>query len=157
MRKALPITRSRSPRVQLKLLQPYPPTTTYNGNPGHCSVQGGAASHRHLQPPDTEQLHWHGRLSCRCDGAAEKARHTFRHTVNAGSHSYRSRQVFASITRIIVRSDLSAGCTWSGRPVYIEPKHEPELYDRSLSHAERFEPVHRGGDMAMNFMSPAAQ
>ena len=44
-------------------------------------------------------------------------------------------------------------------PVYIEPKHEPGRYDREVFLTlKEFEPaLSRGGDMAMDFLAPAAR
>ena len=43
--------------------------------------------------------------------------------------------------------------------MYIEPKHEPGSYDREVFLVlKEFEPtLSRGGDMAMDFLSPATQ
>jgi FtsP/CotA-like multicopper oxidase with cupredoxin domain len=57
-------------------------------------------------------------------------------------------------------ANLSAG-QYSGQvgPVYIEPKHEPGRYDREVFLTlKEFEPTFsRGGDMAMDFLSPATK
>jgi FtsP/CotA-like multicopper oxidase with cupredoxin domain len=57
-------------------------------------------------------------------------------------------------------ANLFAG-QYSGQvgPVYIEPKHEPGRYDREVFLTlKEFEPtLSRGGDMAMNFLTPAVE
>lgn len=59
-----------------------------------------------------------------------------------------------------VGSFLSAG-QYSGQvgPVYIEPRNEPGRYDREVFLVlKEFEPTFsRGGDMAMDFLSPASR
>jgi len=140
-------------------------TTTYNGQ-----FPGPLLRFKEGQPVtidiynDTstpEQLHWHGQtVPVDVDGAAEegtpyipahgKRRITFI-PKPAGLRFYH--------THNRAGSDLSAGL-YSGQvgPVYIEPKHEPGAYDREVFLTlKEFEPTFsRGGDMAMNFMSPAA-
>lgn len=109
-----------------------------------------------------EQLHWHGqRISTDVDGAAEegtpfipaqgKRRITF--TPNPpGLRFYH--------THNRAGADLSAG-QYSGQvgPVYIEPKSSPGNYDREVFLTlKEFEPsFSRGGDMPMNFLTPAAR
>lgn len=109
-----------------------------------------------------EQLHWHGQMvPTDVDGSAEEgtpfipargkrrivftpkpAGLRFYHTHNRGS------------------ANLAAG-QYSGQvgPVYIEPKHEPGRHDREVFLVlKEFEPAFsRGGDMAMDFLSPATQ
>ena len=109
-----------------------------------------------------EQLHWHGqKVPVNVDGAAEegtpyipahgKRRITF--TPNpAGFRFYH--------THNRAGSSLFAG-QYSGQvgPVYIEPKNEPGSYDREVFLIlKEFEPTFsRGGDMAMDFLSPDKQ
>jgi len=62
-------------------------------------------------------------------------------------------------THVRAGANLSAGhYTGLVGPVYIEPKNNPGNYDReNFSHPEGFGPtLSRGGDMDMNFLSPAA-
>ncbi len=88
-----------------------------------------------------------------------KARRTSRRTVIAGSRSRRDRRACASTTRTSSRgADLRAG-QYGGQvgPVYIEPAHEPGAYDREVFLVlKEFDPAFsRGGDMPMDFLSPA--
>ena len=109
-----------------------------------------------------EQLHWHGQMvPVDVDGAAEegtpfipahgKCRLVFTPRP-AGLRFYHSHNRAGA--------DLYAG-QYSGEvgPVYIEPKHEPGNYDREVFLTlKEFEPTFsRGGDMAMNFLSPATR
>jgi hypothetical protein len=61
-------------------------------------------------------------------------------------------------SHVVPRDDLTKG-TYSGQagPVYIEPKHEPGRYDREVFLVlKEFQPaLSRGGDMAMDFLTPA--
>ena len=90
----------------------------------------------------------------------KKERLSFPHRVNAGSVSFRGQQAFVSTTPIIGREASAAG-QYSGQvgPVYIEPKHEPGNYDREVFLVlKEFGPTFsRGGDMAMDFLSPDNQ
>lgn len=109
-----------------------------------------------------EQLHWHGQMvPVDVDGAAEegtpfipaqgKRRLIFKPRP-AGLRFYH--------THNRAGADLYGG-QYSGQvgPVYIEPKREPGDYDREVFLTlKEFEPsFSRGGDMAMNFLSPATQ
>jgi len=109
-----------------------------------------------------EQLHWHGqKVPTDVDGAAEEG------TPFIPAHGKR-RIVFTPRpagfrfyhTHIRAGANLSAG-QYSGQvgPVYIEPKHEPGNYDREVFLTlKEFEPAFsRGGDMAMDFLSPATR
>ena len=141
-------------------------TTTYNGQ-----FPGPLLRFKESQPvtvdivneTDTpEQLHWHGqKVSTDVDGAAEEGtpwipahgqrRITF--TPNpSGLRFYH--------THNRAGADLYAG-QYSGQvgPVYIEPKENPGRYDREVFLTlKEFEPTFsRGGDMAMNFLSPASE
>jgi FtsP/CotA-like multicopper oxidase with cupredoxin domain len=113
------------------------------------------------QTDTPEQLHWHGQVvPTDVDGAAEegtpfipaqgKRRIVFT-PKPAGLRFYH--------THVRAGANLSAGM-YSGQvgPVYIEPKNEPGRYDREVFLVlKEFEPTFsRGGDMAMNFLSPAA-
>ena len=109
-----------------------------------------------------EQLHWHGQMvPTSIDGAAEEG------TPFVPAHGKR-RLVFTPRpagfrfyhTHNRAGADLSAG-QYSGQvgPVYIEPKHDPGRYDREIFLVlKEFEPTFsRGGDMAQDFLSPAAK
>ncbi len=140
--------------------------TTYNGQfPGPLLrfKQGQPATIDIFNETDTpEQLHWHGqKVSTDVDGAAEERtpyipahgmrRITF--TPNpAGLRFYH--------THNRAGPDLAAG-QYSGQvgPVYIEPKASPGNFDREVFLVmKEFEPTFsRGGDMDMNFLSPATR
>ncbi|MBZ5489532.1 MAG: multicopper oxidase domain-containing protein [Acidobacteriia bacterium] len=109
-----------------------------------------------------EQLHWHGQMiPVEVDGAAEEG------TPFIPAHGNR-RIAFTPKpaglrfyhTHIRAGADLYAG-QYSGQvgPVYIEPKHEPGNYDREVFLTlKEFEPTFsRGGDMPMDFLSPATR
>jgi len=109
-----------------------------------------------------EQLHWHGQMvSVDVDGAAEEG------TPFIPAHDKR-RIVFTPQpagfrfyhTHNRAGADLYAG-QYGGEvgPVYIEPKHEPGSYDREVFLVlKEFEPTFsRGGDMAMDFLSPSTK
>ena len=141
-------------------------TTTYNGKfPGPLLrfKEGQPVIIDILNDTDTpEQLHWHGqKIPTDVDGAAEegtpwipahgKRRITF--TPNpSGLRFYH--------THNRAGANLYAG-QYSGQvgPVYIEPKQNPGRYDREVFLTlKEFEPTFsRGGDMAMNFLAPAAR
>jgi FtsP/CotA-like multicopper oxidase with cupredoxin domain len=141
-------------------------TTTYNGQfPGPLLrfKEGQPVTIDILNDTDTpEQLHWHGqKVSTDVDGAAEEGtpwipahgqrRITF--TPNpAGLRFYH--------THNRAGANPYAG-QYSGQvgPVYIEPKENPGRYDREVFLTlKEFEPTFsRGGDMAMNFLSPATE
>ncbi len=105
-------------------------------------------------------MHWHGQaVSTDVDGAAEEdtpfiAPHGSRRISfvpkPSGFRFYH--------THVRAKADLSAG-QYSGLvgPVYIEPKNHPGDYDREVFLTlKEFEPTFsRGGDMAMDFLSPA--
>ncbi|MBT9329468.1 multicopper oxidase domain-containing protein [Paracidobacterium acidisoli] len=107
-----------------------------------------------------ELLHWHGQaVPVEVDGAAEEgspfiAPHSSRRIVftprPAGFRFYH--------THVRAGADLSAG-QYSGLvgPVYIEPAHDQGSYDREVFLTlKEFEPsFSRGGDMDMDFLSPA--
>ena len=108
-----------------------------------------------------EQLHWHGqKVPVDVDGAAEEGTpyvpaHGMRRLVftpnPAGFRFYHSHNRAGA--------NLAAG-TYSGQagPVYIEPKRDPGRYDREVFLVlKEFNPsFSRGGDMAQDFLSPAA-
>jgi len=140
-------------------------TTTYNGQfPGPLLrfKQGRRAVVDIHNDTDTpEQLHWHGQtVGVDVDGSAEEGTpfipaHGSRRIAftpgPAGLRFYHSH--------LVAGADLAAG-QYSGQvgPVYIEPAHEPGAYDREVFLTlKEFEPtLSRGGDMAMDFLSPAA-
>jgi len=109
-----------------------------------------------------EQLHWHGQfIPTDVDGAAEEG------TPYIPAHGLR-RVVFTPRpagfrfyhTHIRAGANLAAG-VYSGQvgPVYIEPRREPGRYDREVFLVlKEFEPTFsRGGDMAMDFLTPATR
>jgi FtsP/CotA-like multicopper oxidase with cupredoxin domain len=141
-------------------------TTTYNGQfPGPLirfkeGQQATVDIHNDTDTP--EQLHWHGQMvPVEVDGAAEEG------TPFVPAHGKR-RIVFTPKpaglrfyhTHNRAGANLSAG-QYGGEvgPVYIEPKHEPGNYDREVFLTlKEFEPTFsRGGDMAMDFLSPSTR
>jgi FtsP/CotA-like multicopper oxidase with cupredoxin domain len=141
-------------------------TTTYNGQfPGPLLrfKEGQQVTVDIYNDTDTpEQLHWHGQIvPVEVDGAAEEG------TPFIPAHGKR-RIVFlpkpAGLrfyhTHNRAGANLSAG-QYSGEvgPVYVEPKHEPGNYDREVFLTlKEFEPTFsRGGDMPMDFLSPATK
>ena len=141
-------------------------TTTYNGQfPGPLLrfQEGRQVTVDVYNDTDTpEQLHWHGQMvPVEVDGAAEEgtpfipARGKRRIVFTPRPAGFR---FFHTHNR--AGADLSAG-QYSGQvgPVYIEAKHEPGNYDREVFLTlKEFEPTFsRGGDMAMDFLSPATR
>ncbi len=139
-------------------------TTTYNGQfPGPLLrfKEGKPVTIDIRNQTDTpEQLHWHGQfLSTDVDGAAEEktpfipAHGSRRITFVPGPAGHRFYH-----THVRAAGNLSAG-QYSGLvgPVYIEPANHPGNYDREVFLTlKEFEPTYsRGGDMAMDFLSPA--
>ena len=141
-------------------------TTTYNGQfPGPLLrfKEGQQVTVDIYNDTDTpEQLHWHGQMvPVEVDGAAEEG------TPFIPAHG-RRRIVFSPRpaglrfyhTHNRAGASLYAG-QYSGEvgPVYIEPRHEPGNYDReAFLTLKEFEPTFsRGGDMAMDFLSPASK
>ena len=109
-----------------------------------------------------EQLHWHGQfVSPEVDGAAEEgtpyipAHDTRRITFTPRPSGFRFYH-----THNRAGADLHAG-QYSGQagPVYIEPKSEPGRYDQEVFLLlKEFEPsFSQGGDMAQDFLAPAAK
>jgi FtsP/CotA-like multicopper oxidase with cupredoxin domain len=141
-------------------------TTTYNGQfPGPLLrfKEGQPVTVEIVNNTDVpEQLHWHGqKVSTDVDGAAEEG------TPWIPSHGKRRINFTPNPpglrfyhTHNRAGADLYAG-QYSGQvgPVYIEPKENPGRYDREVFLTlKEFEPTFsRGGDMAMNFLSPAAR
>jgi FtsP/CotA-like multicopper oxidase with cupredoxin domain len=141
-------------------------TTTYNGQfPGPVLrfKEGQPVTIDIVNDTDTpEQLHWHGqKVSTDVDGAAEEG------TPWIPAHG-RRRITFAPNpsglrfyhTHNRAGANLYAG-QYSGQvgPVYIEPKENAGRYDHEVFLTlKEFEPTFsRGGDMAMNFLSPATE
>src|SRR5437016_3235835 len=140
--------------------------TTYNGQfPGPLLrfKEGQQVTVDVFNDTDTpEQLHWHGqKIPNDVDGAAEEG------TPFIPAHGKR-RIVFTPRpaglrfyhTHNRAGTNLAAG-QYSGQvgPVYIEPRQEPGKYDREVFLVlKEFEPTFsRGGDMAMDFLSPATR
>jgi FtsP/CotA-like multicopper oxidase with cupredoxin domain len=139
-------------------------TTTYNGQfPGPLLrlKQGQRVTvdiHNETETP--EQLHWHGQfLPTDTDGAAEEGtpfippHGSRRISFVPGPAGFRFYH-----THVRAGADLAAG-QYSGLvgPVYIEPTHNPGDYDREVFLTlKEFQPtLSRGGDMAMDFLSPS--
>jgi FtsP/CotA-like multicopper oxidase with cupredoxin domain len=138
--------------------------TTYNGQfPGPLLrfKEGERVTVDVRNETDTpEQLHWHGQfVPTDVDGAAEEGTpfippHGSRRISfvpqPAGLRFYH--------THVRAGADLAAG-QYSGLvgPVYIEPKQHAGNYDREVFLTlKEFQPtLSRGGDMAMDFLSPA--
>jgi FtsP/CotA-like multicopper oxidase with cupredoxin domain len=106
-----------------------------------------------------EQLHWHGqKVSTDVDGASEEgtpfipAHGKRRISFVPGPAGFRFYH-----THNRAGANLSAG-QYGGQvgPVYIEPRNNPGRYDREVFLVlKEFEPTFsRGGDMAMDFLSP---
>src|SRR5271169_5357415 len=107
-----------------------------------------------------EQLHWHGQfLSTDVDGAAEEG------TPFIPPHGSRRISFVPQPSGFrFYHSHVRAGANladgqYSGLvgPVYIEPKRHAGNYDREVFLTlKEFQPtLSRGGDMAMDFLSPA--
>ncbi|MEP7355360.1 MAG: multicopper oxidase domain-containing protein, partial [Acidobacteriota bacterium] len=139
--------------------------TTYNGQfPGpllRFKEDTPVTIDIHNQTDKPEQLHWHGQfLSTDVDGAAEEGtpfippQGSRRITFTPKPSGFRFYH-----THVRAGEDLNAG-HYSGQvgPVYIEPKANSGGYDREVFLTlKEFEPLFsRGGDMNMDFLSPAA-
>jgi FtsP/CotA-like multicopper oxidase with cupredoxin domain len=140
--------------------------TTYNGQfPGPLLrlKEGERVTIDVRNDTDTpEQLHWHGEfVSADVDGAAEEGTPFIPPHGNrrisfvpkpAGFRFYH--------THVRAGANLAAG-QYSGLvgPVYIEPKQHAGNYDREVFLTlKEFQPtLSRGGDMAMNFLSPTQE
>ncbi|HVB34811.1 MAG TPA: multicopper oxidase domain-containing protein [Patescibacteria group bacterium] len=114
-----------------------------------------------------EQLHWHGQLvPDSVDGTAEEGT-PFIPAEREGQEG-RRRIVFTPRpagfrfyhSHIRAGANLSAG-TYGGEvgPVYIEPRNDPGRYDREVFLVmKEFQPTFsHGGDMNLDFLSPATQ
>jgi FtsP/CotA-like multicopper oxidase with cupredoxin domain len=140
-------------------------TATYNGQfPGPLlRFQEGrpVTIDIHNQTDTPEQLHWHGQfVSTDVDGAAEegtpfipaRGSRRIRFVPRPAGYNFYHSHVHAG-------PNLSSGqYTGLVGPVYIEPKNNRGDYDREVFLVlKEFEPtLSRGGDMDMNFLSPAA-
>lgn len=138
-------------------------TTTYNGQfPGpllRFEEGRGVTIDINNRTDTPEQLHWHGQfVSTDVDGSSEEGTpfippHGSRRVTfvpgPAGLRFYH--------THVRAGADLNTG-QYTGQvgPVYIEPKNNPGNYDREVFLTlKEFEPtLSRGGDMAMDFLSP---
>ncbi len=140
-------------------------TTTYNGQfPGPLLrfKEGKPVTidvHNDTDIP--EQLHWHGQfVPADVDGAAEEGTpYIPPHGTRRIQFTPRPSGVRFYHTHVRAGADLAAG-QYNGLagPVYIEPAHNPGAYDREVFLTlKEFEPAFsRGGDMAMDFLAPAA-
>jgi FtsP/CotA-like multicopper oxidase with cupredoxin domain len=138
---------------------------TYNGQfPGPLLrfKEGRLATVDVFNHTDTpEQLHWHGQqVPVEVDGAAEEGT-PFIPAQGQRRISFTPRPAGLRFyhTHNRAGADLSAG-QYSGQvgPVYIEPKENPGRYDQEVFLVlKEFEPTFsQGGDMAQDFLSPAA-
>ena len=107
-----------------------------------------------------EQLHWHGQfVSTDVDGAAEEGTPFIPpHGSRRISFVPKPAGLRFYHTHVRAGANLAEG-QYSGLvgPVYIEPKKHAGNYDREVFLTlKEFQPtLSRGGDMAMNFLSPA--
>jgi len=141
-------------------------TTAYNGQfPGPLLrfAEGQPVTIDILNETDSpEQLHWHGqKVSTDVDGAAEEGTPWIpAHGKRRISFTPNPSGLRFYHTHNRAGADLYTG-QYSGQvgPVYIEPKENPGRYDREVFLTlKEFEPTFsRGGDMAMNFLAPAAR
>ncbi len=139
--------------------------TTYNGQfPGPLLrfKEGQPVTIDLFNDTDTpEQLHWHGqKVSTDVDGAAEEGTpYIPAHGIRRISFTPNPAGLRFYHTHNRAGADLAAG-QYSGQvgPVYIEPKSSPGNFDREVFLTlKEFEPTFsRGGDMAMDFLTPAA-
>jgi FtsP/CotA-like multicopper oxidase with cupredoxin domain len=139
-------------------------TTTYNGQfPGPLLrfKEGQPVTIDIHNDTDTpEQLHWHGQLvPVEVDGAAEEGTpYIPAHGTRRIQFTPRPSGIRFYHTHVRAGADLAAG-QYNGLagPVYIEPAHNPGAYDREIFLTlKEFEPTFsRGGDMAMDFLTPA--
>ena len=141
-------------------------TTTYNGQfPGPLLrfKEGEPVSvDIHNETDTPEQLHWHGQfLPVDVDGAAEEGTPYIpphgnrRIKFTPGPAGFRFYH-----THVTARDNLNSG-QYSGQvgPVYIESKGDKGAYDQELFLVlKEFQPMlSRGGDMPMDFLSPAKE
>jgi FtsP/CotA-like multicopper oxidase with cupredoxin domain len=138
--------------------------TTYNGQfPGPLLrlKEGERVTIDVRNDTDTpEQLHWHGQsVSSDVDGAAEEGTPFIPpHGTRRISFVPRPAGLRFYHTHVRAGANLAEG-QYSGLvgPVYIEPKQQAGNYDREVFLTlKEFQPtLSRGGDMAMDFLSPA--
>lgn len=138
--------------------------TTYNGQfPGPLlRLKEGqrVTVDVHNETDVPEQLHWHGQaIPSNVDGAAEEGTPFIPpHGSQRISFVPKAAGFRFYHTHVRAGSDLSRG-QYSGLvgPVYIEPKENLGQYDREVFLTlKEFEPTFsRGGDMDMDFLSPA--
>jgi FtsP/CotA-like multicopper oxidase with cupredoxin domain len=139
-------------------------TTTYNGQfPGpllRFKEGRRVVVDIHNDTDTPEQFHWHGQsVPVDVDGSAEEGTpfvpaHGMRRVAfTPGPAGFRFYH-----THLLAGANLSGG-PYSGQvgPVYIEPRREAGAYDREVFLTlKEFEPsLMRGGDMPMDFLSPA--
>jgi FtsP/CotA-like multicopper oxidase with cupredoxin domain len=116
----------------------------------------------HNDTDTPEQLHWHGQfIPTDVDGAAEEGTpYIPAHGTRRIEFTPRPAGLRFYHTHNRAGADLSAG-QYSGQvgPVYIEPQHEPGNYDQEVFLVlKEFEPsFSQGGDMAQDFLVPAAK
>jgi FtsP/CotA-like multicopper oxidase with cupredoxin domain len=138
--------------------------TTYNGQfPGPLLrfKEGQKVTVEIHNETDTpEQLHWHGQfVSTDVDGATEEGTPFIPpHGSRRISFEPKPSGLRFYHTHVRAGADLAAG-QYSGLvgPVYIEPKQHPGNYDGEVFLTlKEFQPtLSQGGDMAMDFLSPA--
>jgi FtsP/CotA-like multicopper oxidase with cupredoxin domain len=141
-------------------------TISYNGQfPGpllRFKEGQSAVVDVHNDTDTPEQLHWHGQfVPVEVDGAAEEGTPFIpAHGMRRVAFTPRPAGFRFYHTHNRAGADLHAG-QYSSQvgPVYIEPKHDPGLYDREVFLVlKEFEPsLSRGGDMAMDFLAPATR
>jgi FtsP/CotA-like multicopper oxidase with cupredoxin domain len=141
-------------------------TITYNGQfPGPLlKFKEGrpVAVEVHNDTDTPEQLHWHGQfVSSDVDGAAEEGTPFIpAHGMRRIEFTPRPAGLRFYHTHNRAGADLYAG-QYTGQvgAVYIEPQHEPGGYDREVFLVlKEFEPnLSQGGDMAQDFLAPAAK
>jgi len=108
-----------------------------------------------------EQLHWHGQnVPVDVDGAAEEGTpYIPAHSMRRISYTPGPSGLRFYHTHLVAGSNMTSGL-YSGQagPVYIEPRREPGQYDREVFLVlKEFKPtLSHGGDMAMDFLRPAA-
>src|SRR5580704_9037251 len=116
----------------------------------------------HNDTDTPEQLHWHGQfVPVDVDGAAEEGTpYIPAHGMRRLTFTPRPAGLRFYHTHNRAGADLHVG-QYGGQvgPVYIEPKNDPSNYDReAFLVLKEFEPsLSRGGDMAMDFLVPAAK
>jgi FtsP/CotA-like multicopper oxidase with cupredoxin domain len=114
----------------------------------------------HNRTDTPEQLHWHGQtVPVDIDGSAEEGTPFIApHSSQRITFTPQPSGLRFYHTHVRAGADLSEG-QYSGLvgPVYIEPKDNSGNYDREVFLTlKEFQPtLSRGGDMAMDFLSPA--